>query len=45
MTDKQYQSILNLIAELIEKCKTEDEIKRAAKLIKELTQNIPHDEK
>jgi len=41
MTDKQYQSILNLIAALVEKCKTEDEIKEAAKLIREVTQNFP----
>jgi len=41
MTDKQYQSILNLIAALVEKCKTEEEIKEAAKLIREVTQNFP----
>ena len=40
MTDKQYQSILNLIAAFIEKCKTEEEIKEAAKLIREVTQNL-----
>ena len=40
MTDKQYQSILNLIAALIEKCKTEEEIKEAARLIREVTKTI-----
>jgi len=40
MTDKQYQSILNLIAAFIEKCKTEDEIKEAAQLIREITKNF-----
>ena len=37
MTDRQYQSILNLIAALVEKCKTEEEIQEVAKLIKEVT--------
>jgi len=41
VTDKQYQSILNLIAALVEKCRTEAEIKEAAKLIREVTQNFP----
>ena len=40
VTDKQYQSILNLIAALVEKCKSEDEIKEAAKLIREVTQSF-----
>ena len=40
MTDKQYQSILNLIAALVEKCKTEEEIQEAAKLIREVTLNL-----
>ena len=40
MTHKQYLSIFNLIAAYIEKCKTEDETKEAAKLIREITQNL-----
>ena len=40
MTDKQYQSILNLIAALVEKCKTEEEIKEVAVLVREVTKNI-----
>ena len=44
MTDKQYQSILNLITSLIEKCRTEEEIKEAAKLIREVTQNLQKNE-
>jgi len=44
MTDKQYQSILNLIAALVEKCKTEEEVKEAAKLIREVTSNFPPSE-
>jgi anthranilate phosphoribosyltransferase len=44
MTDRQYQSILSLVAALIEKCKTEEEIKEAAKLIRELTKTIPQGE-
>ena len=43
MTDKQYQSILNLIAALVEKCKTEEETHEVAKLIREVTQQFqPH---
>ena len=44
MTDKQYQSILNLIATLVEKCKSEEETKEVAKLIREVTQNFPVNE-
>ncbi len=41
MTDKQYHSILNLIAALVEKCKTEAEVQEAAQLIRDVTRNIP----
>jgi len=41
MTDRQYQSILNLIAALVEKCKTEQETREVAQLIREVTQNFP----
>jgi hypothetical protein len=41
MTDRQYQSILNLIAALVEKCKTEDETREVAQLIRDVTQNFP----
>jgi hypothetical protein len=40
MTDKQYQSILNLIAALVEMCKTPEDIENAAKLIREVTLTI-----
>ena len=38
MTDKQYLSILNFIAALVERCKTEDDHKEVAKLIREAAQ-------
>jgi len=41
MTDKQYHSLLNLIAALVEKCRTEEESSEAAKLIRAVTQNFP----
>jgi hypothetical protein len=45
MTDRQYQSILNLIAALVEKCKTEEETKEVSKLIREVTTNFPNTDK
>ncbi|MCL2531601.1 MAG: hypothetical protein FWE40_05540 [Oscillospiraceae bacterium] len=44
MTDKQYQSILNIVAALVEKCQTKEETKEAAKLIREMTQNPPKED-
>ena len=41
MTDKQYQSILNLIAALVEKCRTEEESREVANLIRDVVQNFP----
>ena len=40
VTDRQYQSILNLVAALVEKCKTEKEVKEVAKLIRDVTKNF-----